>query len=104
VTSLVENQAEDNVGQFVTVQFNLLDVDARTPSPEFLRETPFGSYARATSAPREALGVSLCGDAELRVGYKLWSRNSARARLAQSSTIVRLAPVSRLSSPSSLSC
>jgi hypothetical protein len=25
VTSLVENQAEDNVGQFVTVQFNLLD-------------------------------------------------------------------------------
>jgi hypothetical protein len=27
VTSLVENQAEDNVGQFVTVQFNLLDSD-----------------------------------------------------------------------------
>ena len=27
VTSLVENQAEGNVGQFVTVQFNLLDSD-----------------------------------------------------------------------------
>jgi hypothetical protein len=27
VTSLVENQAEDNVGQFVTIQFNLLDSD-----------------------------------------------------------------------------
>src|SRR5207342_3785778 len=27
VTSLVENQAEDNVGEFVRVQFNLLDSD-----------------------------------------------------------------------------
>jgi hypothetical protein len=27
VTSLVENLAEDNVGEFVTVQFNLLDTD-----------------------------------------------------------------------------